>query len=290
MIYENFTDIFPYDKFPVEYECYKQLKDYKNLNYIALPWTQILNSGWLDFPNKKDTNYYFQEISKMTIEQDNNFTICQHDNYCRLTDIFRHLKINKVFTPLHNKNFKTNGIEYIPLAFTNSFDFEKKIKDILFSFVGASTTHYIRENMKNKIFGTNIIYRDGYHVESRSLKDSNFRKKEENEYRDILERSRFSLCPRGSSPSSVRFWESLAAGAIPILISDDWELPEWDWKNTILKISESTFLNPNVNYDTIKMHLEKIPKEKEELMKKNCVKAYNFYKKENYKNYILSKI
>jgi hypothetical protein len=193
MIYENFTDIFPYDKFPVEYECYKQLKDYKNLNYIALPWTQILNSGWLDFPNKKDINYYFQEILKMTIEQDNNFTICQHDDYYRLTDIFRHLKINKVFTPLHNKNFKTDGIEYIPIAFTNSFNFERKNKDILFSFVGAPTTHYIRQIMKSKIFGPNIIYRESYHIESKSLQDPNFRKKEEDEYKDILERSRFSL-------------------------------------------------------------------------------------------------
>lgn len=288
MIYENFTDIFPYDKFPVEYESYKQLKNLKNINYIALPWTQMLNSIWLDFPNKKDTSYYFQEVFKTNIEQTNNFTICQHDDYHRLTDVFRHLKINKVFTPLHDITFKTQDIDYIPIAFTNSFNFVKKEKDILFSFVGAPTTHYIRESMRNRVFGPNIIYREGYHVESRSFQDPNFRKKEENEYQDILERSRFSLCPRGSSPSSVRFWESLAAGAIPILISDNWALPEWDWKHTIIKIPEHNF--ENVNYESIKKYLENISKEKEELMRENCFKANDCFKKENYKNYILSKI
>jgi hypothetical protein len=286
MIYSYFEDIFPYDKFPVEYLCFQKLKDERDINYIAIPWTQILNSNWLDFPNKQPMQYYINEISKLNIEQKNNFTICQHDDYMRLIDIFKFLNINTVFSPLHDKNnFITKGINIIPIAFTCSFNFDDtKNKNIPVSFVGTYTSHPIRGRMLNKINGNNIIYRDSYHIDSNSFSIENYRKKEEEEYKDILERSRFSLCPRGSSPSSVRFWESLAAGSIPILISDDWVLPEWDWSNTIISIPEDEF--DNLSYIDIINIIDKIPQDKEELMKQNCLKAYRQFGQNNFKNYI----
>ena len=62
-----FTDIFKYEKFPVEYECYKQLKD-QDINYVAVPWTQILNTHWLNFPNKQPIEYYLKILSKEKID------------------------------------------------------------------------------------------------------------------------------------------------------------------------------------------------------------------------------
>ena len=286
MIYSYFEDIFPYDKFPVEYLCFQQLKDEQDINYIAIPWTQILNSNWLEFPNRKSMQCYIDQIAKLNIQQKNNFTICQHDDYMRLIDVFKHLNINTVFSPLHDKNnIITKGIDIIPIAFTCSFDFDNtKNKDIDISFVGTYTSHSIRHRMLNRINGDNIIYRDSYHIDSNSFSIENYRQKEENEYQDILERSRFSLCPRGSSPSSVRFWESLAAGAIPILISDNWVLPDWDWDNTIIVISEDNF--DNLSYGDIINMIDKIPQDKEKIMRKNCLNAYKEFNQNNFKNYI----
>jgi hypothetical protein len=286
MIYSYFEDIFPYDKFPVEYLCFQQLKDEQDINYIAIPWTQILNSNWLEFPNRKSMQCYIDQIAKLNIQQKNNFTICQHDDYMRLIDVFKHLNINTVFSPLHDKNnIITKGIDIIPIAFTCSFDFDNtKNKDIDISFVGTYTSHSIRHRMLNRINGDNIIYRDSYHIDSNSFSIENYRQKEENEYQDILERSRFSLCPRGSSPSSVRFWESLAAGAIPILISDNWVLPDWDWDNTIIVISEDNF--DNLSYGDIVNMIDKIPQDKEKIMRKNCLNAYKEFNQNNFKNYI----
>jgi hypothetical protein len=286
MIYSYFEDIFPYDKFPVEYSCFQQLKNEENINYIAIPWTQILNSNWLDFPNKKPMQYYINEISKLNIEQENNFTICQHDDYMMLIDVFKHLRISTVFSPLHDKNnIATDGINIIPIAFTCSFIFDNlRNKDIPISFVGTYTSHPIRSRMSNRINNKNIIYRDSYHIDSNSFSVENYRQKEEKEYQDILERSRFSLCPRGSSPSSVRFWESLSAGAIPILISDNWVLPDWDWGNTILSIPEDDF--ENLSYNELIDIIDKIPQEKEASMRVNCLKAYQEFNQCNFKNYI----
>ena len=50
-------------------------------------------------------------------------------------------------------------------------------------------------------------------------------------FEDILHRSRFVLCPRGRGTSSIRLYETLAAGRVPVIISDDWVAPRsvnWD--------------------------------------------------------------
>ncbi len=44
-------------------------------------------------------------------------------------------------------------------------------------------------------------------------------------YNHILSESVFSLCPEGAGPNSLRLWESLAVGSIPVVISDDWVPP-----------------------------------------------------------------
>ncbi|HEY1687401.1 MAG TPA: exostosin family protein [Solirubrobacteraceae bacterium] len=44
-------------------------------------------------------------------------------------------------------------------------------------------------------------------------------------FQTTLARSRFVLCPRGNGTSSVRLYEALAIGAVPVIIADDWLPP-----------------------------------------------------------------
>jgi hypothetical protein len=276
-----FEDIFQYEKFPTEHECFKQLKDYGN--YIAVPWTQILNSHWLRFPGNKGRDFYLRELSRYKVTTNNNFTVCQHDSYRLLIDYYKHLNITKVFSTSHDSTFNIKDIDIIPISFAFDVNFSSTVKkDILVSFVGSATTHPLRQVMKDRITGDNFIYRDSYHIDSDINKEKSA---EENEYKDILERSRYSLCPRGSVPSSVRFWESLSAGAIPIIISDNFTLPQWDWDNTILRIPEHEIQHYHT-HDTLCEFLEQFSTEDEERMRKNCLDAHNKFRKENYINYI----
>lgn len=285
MVVSFFEDIFQYEKFPVEYECFNQLKGFNNLNYVAVPWTQILNGHWLDYPNKQPAEYYYRTLSKYKIQQENNFTICQHDSYMMLKLYFKHLKITKVFSPLHDCSNNMPEITILPIPFTSSFNFKQVNKDIHFSFVGTHTSHPIRIDMKSRIFGPNIIYRDSYHVDSNVIiGNKNTKLAEEREYQDVLQRSRFSLCPRGSSVSSVRFWESMHAQAIPILISDNWVLPEWDWENTVVHIKESDF--NKMKYNDIEALLSSIPSEREDKMRQNCLEAHKKFNTTNFGNYV----
>lgn len=44
-------------------------------------------------------------------------------------------------------------------------------------------------------------------------------------YASTLQRSCFALCPSGSGPNSIRLWEALGYGAIPVILSDQLQLP-----------------------------------------------------------------
>ena len=58
-------------------------------------------------------------------------------------------------------------------------------------------------------------------------------------YFNIAIRSRFLLCPRGNGAASIRFFEAMQLGVAPVLISDDWVLPEGpDWSRCMLRVPE----------------------------------------------------
>jgi hypothetical protein len=58
-------------------------------------------------------------------------------------------------------------------------------------------------------------------------------------YADVITRSKFVLCPKGAGPSSFRIFETMAAGRVPVILSDLWEPPVGpDWKACAVFIPE----------------------------------------------------
>jgi hypothetical protein len=50
-------------------------------------------------------------------------------------------------------------------------------------------------------------------------------------YVEIARRSQFILCPRGLAPSSIRLFETMCMGRVPVILADEWvrpEGPQWD--------------------------------------------------------------
>lgn len=100
--------------------------------------------------------------------------------------------------------------------------------DLLFSFVGSPTAECRRPLFE-------LQHPDSVVEEVRDFMfwDSAAKNFEERRrrYREILTRSRFVLCPRGRGTSSFRLYETLAAGRVPVIISDEWVAPngpDWD--------------------------------------------------------------
>jgi hypothetical protein len=63
--------------------------------------------------------------------------------------------------------------------------------------------------------------------------------RQKHRYAEVIARSKFVLCPRGAGPSSFRIFETMAAGRVPVIVSDPWVPPAGpDWENCAVFIPE----------------------------------------------------
>lgn len=130
-----------------------------------------------------------------------------------------------VFTPHATKPGRFNSIPHQSVNFDiGQRNAEKKID---FSFVGNLGAHPVRKELA-RIFPDRVKDSGvGWALDKQTPSWA-----KEN-YISLLAKSHFSLCPRGTGISSVRLFESLAMGSIPIIIADGYSLPlegtlNWD--------------------------------------------------------------
>lgn len=58
-------------------------------------------------------------------------------------------------------------------------------------------------------------------------------------YAELTKASKFVLCPRGISPSSIRLFETMRMGRVPVILSDDWVAPVGpQWEKFSLRVGE----------------------------------------------------
>ena len=113
--------------------------------------------------------------------------------------------------------------------------------DLLFSFMGGRT-HRVRntifqlEHARAHIEDTSDI---NFFV-GRSEPDRAARlHMQKQRFAEVVSRSKFVLCPRGAGTSSIRLYETLSAGRVPVVISDEWVPPLGpDWDGCILRVRE----------------------------------------------------
>ena len=112
-------------------------------------------------------------------------------------------------------------------------------RPVFASFSGAHMKHYlsdVRQRMTSlaELDGYRVTIKDmwhfnkvvyGFQVFADESKKNAIDNDEVRSYNDLLSHTRFSLCPVGAGPNTLRLWESLAVGAIPVVLSDRHELP-----------------------------------------------------------------
>jgi len=111
-------------------------------------------------------------------------------------------------------------------------------RDLLYSFVGSVRNHPVRARLME------LKHCQAYLFDSSPDKQWWDRPREEQRifierYREIILRSKFVLCPRGVAPSSVRLFETMEAGRVPVIIADGLLLPRGPtWSEFSLRVSE----------------------------------------------------
>ena len=266
-----------------------------NKNYIGIPWATILDK-------QMDSKVLVDMFSSMIDKDQYNITCCQHIHFRKLTKVFKSLGIKVVYTP--HKVYSENQIDGIllkpcPLYAVNVEDPSKnKELDVdyftvkrnkLYSFQGAYQKGYLT-NVREKLFSlekkndVEIRYSGDWHFNKVVYSDENQNKTGKytlsekhlfntTEYNKLLVDSKFSLCPSGSGPNSIRLWESLAVGTIPVLLSDQLELPEHPlWQKAIVRILEKDV----ANLDFI---LRGISEGEIAERRRNCIQIYKYFRK-----------
>jgi Exostosin family len=111
-------------------------------------------------------------------------------------------------------------------------------RDLLFSFLGSPSSRLRKKLLALAPHRSDCIVEDtSYYIHHRPKDEAamDFQRR----YAKIMSRSRFALCPRGCAPSSYRIFESMKAGCVPVIISDNWLPPKGpDWESFALFIPE----------------------------------------------------
>jgi len=134
---------------------------------------------------------------------------------------------------------KLSGVCYEPLPKTQ----KPKV-----GFCGCLHTNPYRKKVCDSIdpqlIEKNYILREKF--QGSEIKDKTQRK--EDFYNNIKE-THFTLCPRGAGNFSIRFYQTLSCGRIPVLLDTDSVLPfenEIDWNNLIVRIYDMNTINRKI--------------------------------------------
>jgi hypothetical protein len=154
----------------------------------------------------------------------------------------------------------------------------------LISFNGSYNRQYyitdVRERLKHVLSGRRdcIIrvkqewhFHDAVYNEQIKMKNFHCEVPHDESYKKLLSESVFSLCPSGTGPGSIRFWESLSHGSIPVMLSNDARLPdfvEWD---------KCCVFHDDRELDSLYETLKKIPPDEITMMKNLAIEVYQKY-------------
>lgn len=114
------------------------------------------------------------------------------------------------------------------------------LPDLLYSFSGQLQNHRCRRSLRDLSGDGEIVDTSGTYLFDSPPETIRIMK---DRYRHQVARSKFVLCPRGGGCSSYRLFETMAAGRVPVIISDQWVEPHGpDWAAFSIRVRERDVL------------------------------------------------
>ncbi len=115
--------------------------------------------------------------------------------------------------------------------------------EYLFCFVGSTITHRVRRRLmgvkhpRAYLEDTNTWLETG--EKNRPFAMVNYQQDAKTRYGEIISKSKFVLCPRGYACSTWRLFETMKAGRVPVIISDQWVPPLGpEWESFSIRVNE----------------------------------------------------
>ncbi|MHA7898276.1 MAG: exostosin domain-containing protein [Henriciella sp.] len=224
-------------------------EDSLGFEYVGVPWATLI-----DALRGKSTKAH--QILSALLHIDSSrahsgakrCTVVQHIHALNHLDLLKAIGISDLFWSHATKDcMERDGVRIHPFplfpAQAPKYDADLSAsKKFLANFVGAFNPKIYLSNVREVIFndeGTahdlNIIKRDRWHFDravyeeqigghTASALQLDAEQSMKQEYINAIRQSWFTLCPTGSGPNSIRIFESLALGSIPIVLTKDLRL------------------------------------------------------------------
>ncbi len=239
------------------YECmlhtFRCDKNFQMVKYLAFPWATLIDQlkTRSSARNPAILTSSLKRLKRQLHGATKIITVCQHIRMLEFQHIFAEMNVTDVFWShatkglKHFPNHNDINIHPFPLyaAQCSSGQIEENNnREFLFSFVGAKSAPFyltrsrdiIVENFSN-LENAFVKGRDAWHY-NKIVYDYQIKGSADNltdlvnrdktlEFVDSMKRSIFSLCPSGSGPNSIRLWESIGLGSIPVIMADTLALP-----------------------------------------------------------------
>jgi glycosyltransferase involved in cell wall biosynthesis len=240
--------------------------------YFPFPWATFIDKEF----NTKEASFriakkFISGIRDILNENKISFeihTVCQHIRWKDILFIIKDFGITDLHASHSMSNQVIDEVNIHPwvLFAPNIEDPSRSIglnpksilaRNYLASFIGAYMKHYLNDDRKllTEIESSNIYIQvtDMWHLNDTvykyQVKNQPVPKDHDNKqiekiinYNKILSDSKFALCPIGAGPNTLRFWESIAIGSIPVFFNTEFVPPFFEeliaQKNSNEKLSD----------------------------------------------------
>ena len=222
--------------------------------YVGLPWATIIDKLQSGAADRWEWLEALYELSRKIPAGVRRVTVCQHILMKRHLELFRLCGITDVFwshatredvSRAGKDEFTIHPFPLYPVNTPPALPPDAR-RRYLFSFVGAKpNAHYlteVRQWILDRLSGEpdgHVIGRQEWHFQrivydrqilgdpgsEAAAQPASAGDAASVEFSTVLSDSVFSLCPSGSGPNSIRLWESLGSGAIPVVLADEWAPP-----------------------------------------------------------------
>lgn len=116
---------------------------------------------------------------------------------------------------------------------------ERMNKRWLFTFQGGSTSLLRKRLYRLDFKRSDVLIEDTSHY-LHWIDDNSIKLEGQMAYARTMGESHFALCPRGHGVGTIRFFEALQMGVAPVLVADNYVLPEGpDWESFLIRVPEA---------------------------------------------------
>lgn len=232
-----------------EKQAFKKVEEWLpegGVTYLGFPWATLIDLR----NNFKSSDNLEDRLDLLAQDLPDNVrvvTVCQHIHLKRIIGVMERFGVTDVFWPHAVKNEGQIGgvrVHPFPLFPVQIPEETKPLNDrkYLFSFIGAKPDRWYLTQVRAWILdelagdGRGLVRgRDGWHYDkivydlqinkTGAEPDALIDNEASTVFKAVLADTVFALCPSGSGPNSIRLWEAIGAGAIPVILADTWVAP-----------------------------------------------------------------